>query len=125
MTLTVNETRQLMEKLKNFLNEDVKEMCTNCPSPIDTSTLDIDYKAKETVNGVTISVAWDEGYENYTIYFPQIIALRNGVNDQVIRIDNDPKHAEEVFDYASKLALSIKDVYELYKKVRAFIDETY
>ena len=82
------------------------------------------YREETTVNGVEISIHWDNGYGDYVIYFPQIelgdTAYEKGVSDQVLRISQKPEVAKQVFDYASKLAQTEKDVYEIYKKVDEF-----
>jgi hypothetical protein len=83
------------------------------------------YLEKTNVNGIDISVGWDRGYSEYTIYFPQIIAdeqaSKKGVSDQVLRINKDQKNAKKVFDFASQEALNEKDVYKLYLKAEGFI----
>jgi len=81
-----------------------------------------DYHEKINVNGTEISVGWDTGYNNFTIYFPQIeILVKEGVNDQIIIIDKQSEVAKQVFDYAVQLAEKETDIYEIYKKVRAFV----
>ena len=83
------------------------------------------YHEATTVNGVDISVGWDNGYNDYTIYFPQIDlshAWENeeGVSDQVLRLSRRPDVAKKVFDYAVQLAQTESNVYEIYRKVDAF-----
>lgn len=98
----------------NSIPEDAKEI----------EELDKSYLEETTINGKVISVGWDEGYNDYTIYFPQINigdeAREKGVYDQVIRISQNPKIAKEVFDFASKLAQTESDIYIIYKKVEEF-----
>jgi len=86
------------------------------------------YYKNEKINGVNFIVRWDEGYRQYTVYFPDIKTYQRmvdlyGVADQVIRISNDPKKAEKVFDYTRKEAENVRyaDPYSLYKKVDEFI----
>ena len=79
------------------------------------------FSASERVNGVDISVGWDNGYDDYTIYFPQIeLSKVEGVDDQVIRITRKPDVAKLVFDYACQLAKKQPDVYKIYKCVEEF-----
>jgi hypothetical protein len=80
------------------------------------------FSEKKIVNGIKIKVRWDEGYDDYTVYFPQIMlgeeAEKKGVSDQVIRLTHKEKIAKQVFDYAIKLAETETDVYEIYKQVK-------
>lgn len=80
------------------------------------------YYEKATVNGVEIIVTWyDDSSKDYEIYFPQIkFGADPDVYDQVIRISRKPEVAKQVFDYATKLAETESDVYEIYKKVSKF-----
>lgn len=80
------------------------------------------YHEAATVNGTEISVGWDNGYRDYTIYFPQIDlnAREEGVHDQVLRITQRPDVAKKVFDYAVKLAQTEANVYNIYRKVDKF-----
>lgn len=81
-----------------------------------------DYYEKINVNGTEISVGWDTGYDNFTIYFPQIeVGAKQGVEDQAIIIADQAETAKQVFDYAVQLAEKETDIYEIYKKVRAFV----
>ncbi len=79
------------------------------------------YREQTNVRGIDISVGWDRGYDDYTIYFPQIeIGIEGGVPDQVIRISRKPEIAKQVFNFAAKKAEEAKDVYELYRAVEKF-----
>jgi hypothetical protein len=82
------------------------------------------FVGRETVNGVEIVVEWDNGYDDYVIYFPQIeigeAASEKGVHDQVLRITRKPDVAKLVFDYARQLAKKEPDVYKIYKRVEDF-----
>ncbi len=81
------------------------------------------YHEKCTENGIEISVGWDVGHNDYTIYFPQIdldYAWNEETSDQVIRITQLPDVAKQIYDYAVKQASQVKDVYELYRRVNAF-----
>lgn len=86
------------------------------------------YYGNEKINGINFIVRWDERYNQYTVYFPDIKIYQSmvdlyGVEDQIIRISNDPKKAEEVFDYIKKEAKNVRyaDPYSLYKEVDEFI----
>ncbi len=83
------------------------------------------FLAKETVNGVEISVGWDRSYDDYTIYLPQIEtgseeAEEKDVSDQVIRMTRLPDAAKLVFDYACLMAKKEPNPYNLYKKLKEF-----
>lgn len=88
---------------------------------------DKSFREQTTVNGVDIIVAWDKGYDDYIIYFPQIDtgeeSYKKGITDQVLRIDQKPEVAKQVFDYASKLAQTESDVYDIYSKVEKFCQD--
>ena len=79
---------------------------------------------KTTVNGTEFSVGWDEGYKDYTIYFPNLElgdeARERGVHDQVIRLSRKPEIAKKVFEYASQIAQIETDPFAIYKKVSDF-----
>ncbi|HRZ95003.1 MAG TPA: hypothetical protein P5262_00320 [Candidatus Moranbacteria bacterium] len=86
------------------------------------------YYKNEKINGIHFIVRWDEGYRQYTVYFPDIktyqrMVDRYGITDQTIRISNDPKKAEKVFDYIEKEVKNVRyaDPYSLYKEVDEFI----
>ena len=85
------------------------------------------FSRNETVNGIEISVGWNDGYRGYTIYFPDIVigdeGREKGVADQVIRIDTNPETAALVADYARKIAKGEPDVYKVYKRVETFTRE--
>jgi hypothetical protein len=82
------------------------------------------YHEATTVNGVDISVGWDNGYNDYTIYFPQIQideeSSEKGVYDQVIRLTRRPEVAKQVFDYAVVQAKLTSDLHEIFKKVEEY-----
>jgi hypothetical protein len=82
------------------------------------------FVGRETVNGVKIVVEWDNGYDDYVIYFPQIeigeAASEKGIHDQTLRITRKPDVAKVVFDYACQLAKNESDVYKIYKSVEDF-----
>jgi len=94
------------------------------PAPAKEKGPDKSYLEKATVNGTEISVGWDDGYRDYTIYFPQIKfgeeAEKRGVYDQVIRISERLEAAKDVFNYAVARAKLTNDVLEIYKKVESF-----
>lgn len=83
------------------------------------------YFEKATVNDIDFSVAWDDGYRDYTIFFPQIELDENAygqnIFDQVLRINEDRETAKKVFDFVNQEAQQENDVYELYKKTENFI----
>ena len=81
------------------------------------------FLAKETINGINISVGWDQGYMDYTIYLPQIEVGHPGIPDQVIRISEEAEDAKKVFEFAKNEAGNSEDVYDLYHKVENFISE--
>ena len=85
---------------------------------------DKSYREEKIINGIEIKVRWYDVPANYEIYFPQIKtgddASQKGVFDQTIRLSEKREVAEKVFEYASKLAESESDVYEIYKKVENF-----
>ena len=81
------------------------------------------FREASTVNGIEISVGWDRGYDEYTIYFPQIDineVSERGVSDQVLGLTGRPEVAKKVYDKAVELAETTPDVYELYKKIDTF-----
>jgi hypothetical protein len=79
---------------------------------------------KETVNGIEISVGWDEGYEDYTIYLPQVQTdYEKGISDQVVRIGESTEAAERVFEKAKELAAASSTPEELYLKMEKYIRE--
>ena len=82
------------------------------------------YREATTVNGVEISVGWDNGYDDYTIHFPQIQlgeeSSEKGVYDQVIRLTRRPEVAKQVFDYAVARAQLTSDLHEIFKKVEEY-----
>lgn len=84
---------------------------------------------KETVNGVEISVGWDDGYGDYTIYFPQIDisdeVRERGIADQVIRISESAEDAKKVFEYAKGLAERGESIEVIYKKVEEYIQQNF
>lgn len=88
--------------------------------------LDESYHEELTVNLFKISVAPDAQNKEFVIYFPQILndtytmALR-GVREDFIRINKRPEDAKKVFDYASKLAKSTKDIFYIYGMVKDFV----
>ena len=83
------------------------------------------YYEKTTVNGIEISVGWDQGYDEYTLYFPQIQigeeAREKGVWDQVIRISESLDDAKKIFNLSVEIAHNESDVYKIYEKVFNFL----
>ena len=78
------------------------------------------YSEKETVNGIKISIGWYDSYEEYCIYFPQASGL-----NQLLRISEDKKTAEQVFARAKQLAKqeNLDNIPQVIKKVDDFISE--
>lgn len=79
------------------------------------------FKHKTTINGIEIDVRWDENYNEYSIYFPQIKEFKDGVPDQIIRISESDYDAMDVLKYTEQMAEEIPDVYEVYRKVYNFV----
>lgn len=105
---------------------------SNVPAPETTSLSELRsapmkgaYQERTTVNGIEISVAWDRGYQRYTILFPQIDesseqAKKLRINDQAFQASNDPAVAKKVFDYAVAHAPTCADACEVYDKASKF-----
>lgn len=83
------------------------------------------------VDGITMDVHWDDGYNEFVLYFPDVDigsdeAIENGVSDQVIRLDNDRSEqaAQSALDYARGYAEKFckGDVYFLAKHIRERAD---
>jgi|GEM_PF-5733371 len=93
----------------------------------DIEAPDAPYQEHSDVNGVEMSVGWDDEYKEYTISFPGMElgdeAREKGVHDQVVKISQEPELAKEVFAYTEEAAKVDGDVYELYKKVHAYVEE--
>jgi hypothetical protein len=71
------------------------------------------------INGIKIVVEWDEGYEDYVLYLPQVdigYARAEGFDtpDQLMRLGSDTKTASTVFREASAVAEATTGVYGLY-----------
>jgi hypothetical protein len=80
---------------------------------------DQNYHEKTVVNKITISVGYDGGYRDYTLYFPNIDLMNDeGVYDQVLRISDKEEDAREYFKRAVELAKSGKNVYDIYKELQ-------
>jgi hypothetical protein len=82
------------------------------------------FLGQETVNGIEISVGWDDSYGDYTIYLPQISlgeeAHDQGIYDQVIRSTRLGSEARKLFKKAKEMANDCKDSYELYLKLEDY-----
>lgn len=79
------------------------------------------YRGQRIINGIDIRVGWDRGYDDYTIYFPQIeLGEEDSPPDQVIRITRRPEVAKQVFDFAVEKSKEINDVNKLYRAVEKF-----
>lgn len=102
-----------MEKLFNNLSTQRNE-----------NLVDKSYRDLKISNGTKIAVGWDNGYSDYTIYFPELElgdeAREKGVYDQVIRISEIKDVARKVFDYAVSLAETETGIYDIFKKVEEF-----
>jgi len=85
-----------------------------------------EFREQAEVKGITIHSYKDPEYEDYCIYLPGIDlaeGAKKGVADQLIRIDQDPEHAKAAFVKAKELAETEPDIYDLYKKLEAFIQD--
>jgi len=77
-------------------------------------------RLKKEINGSEISVAWDNGYNEYTILFPQATLkgehVPEGTSNDAIRLGGRDDDAIEVFNYATELAnggtYSVDEIYE-------------
>lgn len=81
------------------------------------------YQANAEVNGIRISVGWDEGYNEYTIYFPDATDIAN----QLHRIGRDRRYAEDLFEDAKEMASNPIDhpnVEMLCKKIGKIVQAT-
>jgi len=79
-----------------------------------------------------MQVGWDHGYDEYSIYFPQLDF--SNTPDQVIRISDDPEDANKVFEVAKNLMnqtfntskeWSMDDLGLIYNKVYDYVNEIY
>jgi len=69
-----------------------------------------------------IKVYWDQGYQDYCVYFPSIkMGVDPDVPDQVIRISDNQEHADFVFGFVNDNASPDISVYDLYKQTQDFI----
>lgn len=77
------------------------------------------YRRRETVNGVEMSVYYDNlSYHEFCLYFPQIeIGKDPDVQDQVIILSQNEDEARMLFDRAVELAEELGDPYEVYKQM--------
>lgn len=73
------------------------------------------FRAKKTVNGVEISVAWSPvlSDQGYTIYLPQI---EDG-EKQVIRLGKNPEVARNIFEQACNVAEYEPNVHRVYEAI--------
>ncbi|MDZ4295795.1 MAG: hypothetical protein U1A16_00295 [Patescibacteria group bacterium] len=84
---------------------------------------------KAEVNGIKISVGWDDSlaHQEHTIYFPQIAvgekASTEGVADQIIRVGQNQELAKHAFYYAEGVASMTNDVYDVYRRVEKFVTD--
>lgn len=77
------------------------------------------YRAREVVNGIEISVAFDRAYKTYTVFLPQIEfgserAYELGVSDQVVLVGAKPETAKKAFEEAKRLARGGADPYTMF-----------
>jgi len=80
-------------------------------------------KIEAVINGHTIKVNWDEGYNDYCIYLPEIDpssedSKEKGVFDQVVRVGKNSTDAHVAFEFASKVATNTDDVDEIFLAVQ-------
>jgi hypothetical protein len=87
------------------------------------------FTEKTTVNGIEISVGWDRGLHDYTLYFPSIElgekAASFKVYDQIIRVGDTEEEAKVAFKYACWQANGGVEgpdaVYRLYQIVEKYL----
>lgn len=66
---------------------------------------DKSYREEKKINGAHFKVEWDNGYESYVIYFPDVdISNRKEIPDEVLRISDKIEDAQEVLKKAVELA---------------------
>lgn len=83
------------------------------------------FSAEKEILDVRFKIGWDDQYQDYVIYFPQINleeGAQKGVSDQVCRLTSNRKAAEKIFNYTVNLASQGYDVYQLFKKVEAYAE---
>lgn len=100
----------------------IKADGTMGPAP-EPSMQERQYAESTRVGDIQIHVNYDEGYNSFRIYFPQIDlaeASKRGIYDQVILLGILPEVAKLTFRYAERQAAAQQDVYALYRKVDAF-----
>lgn len=116
-------TSMKVKELKQVIRESVKKVITE-------NQATKSFRKSATVNGISISVGWDAGYGDYSIYFPQIdmdAAKNYGVGDQVIRISENPQDAARIFEKAVELAGKKEisgratNVYRLFKEIERVV----
>ena len=126
----LHSVEEVINNLKNHINAQLEVGQTSDHLLVKINTMivrdqreqqraqrDTSYKDRTSINGIEISIAWDEGYDGYTIYFPQIdtdVGFERGVADQILRISDNVEHARKVYEYAIQLASTVPDVYDLY-----------
>lgn len=65
---------------------------------------DTRYREERNINGVHFRVEWDDGYQEYAIYFPDLKTGEEGVPDNLLRISGNVEHAKQVLGKAVELA---------------------
>jgi hypothetical protein len=76
--------------------------------------IDTSYLENFEINGTEVSVGWDEGYNDYTIYIPQASAL-----EQIVRVGGDIETAKIVFNIACKLVKEGGSLDTIMKKIES------
>ena len=79
------------------------------------------FVGKAEVNGIRISVVWDEYYGCYTIYFEQSDSSKTEQqknSDPTLFLGREPETAKPYFEQACELAKVVSGVDEIYKKMQ-------
>jgi len=74
------------------------------------------------VNGTQLVLRWNTEFDTYTLYLPEMDFKGHSMDgdEEIIEISPDPDKAIRVLEFAKKLALTEKNVHEIYRKVGAF-----
>jgi len=87
------------------------------------------YREERKINSAHFVVEWDDGYNEYVIYFPDIDTTdRKEIPDEVIRVSDNAEDAKKVLEKAVELATTDLLTWEsedpdkdLYKEINKFI----
>ena len=94
-------------------------------SPVNTQeTTEVSrFQETATVNGIEVNVGWDSREKEYALYLPQIQIGNEQDCHEVLRLDQSPEIARQIFEKAVELAQNGSDVYEIYQQVSEFEKE--